>query len=230
MLRRSFARFGFEIRHRVPDLADFLIARHVDVVLDAGANVGQFGQWLRKHGYRGEIISFEPVEAAFRELKAVADRDGNWHVHHLALGATASPCTPINVSRDTRFSSILDQTPIAARFDAEAVVLRQEEVAVARLDDLLASFRDRIVFLKSDTQGYERAVIEGARKALTWFVGVQLELPLVHLYQNTWSFEDAITHMRGAGFVLAQLNPVIWRREDPVSLIEVDAVFRRADQ
>jgi FkbM family methyltransferase len=229
-IRRSLRRFGLDI-HRVgpgrsPDLADFLAARQVDVVLDVGANLGQFGLELRDRGYRGQIVSFEPIASVFRELKAVAERDGNWHAHHLALGAAAGRAL-LNVSYTSLFSSFLEQAPAAQRFDPSAAVARQEEVAVACLDDVFAPFRRRNVFLKIDTQGYERLILEGARDALSQVVGVQLELPLVHLYKETWSLTDALVYMGDAGFVLAQLTLVNWLREDPASAIEIDGVFRR---
>jgi FkbM family methyltransferase len=229
-IKRSLRRFGLDIRRigpgRYPELTDFLESRHVDVVLDVGANLGWFGQALRERGYRGKIVSFEPIGAVFRELKALAERDGNWQAHRLALGATAGRAL-INVSRKSDYSSILDQSQAAQRLEPTAVVARQEEITVARLDDLFAPFRDRSVFLKIDTQGYERPVLEGAREALTQIVGVQLELPLVHLYKDTWSLADASSYMRHVGFVLAQLTPVNWLREDPVSAVEIDGVFRR---
>ena len=228
-IRRSLRWFGIDIRRaasRSPDLADFLAARQVDVVLDIGANRGQFGRWLRNQGYRGEIVSFEPIGSVYRELKAVAERDGNWKAHQLALGAAAGRAV-LNVSRASEFSSILEQSPAAQRFNAAAVVARQEEVTVACLDDLFGPLRNRVVFVKIDTQGYERPILEGARKALSQVVGVQLELPLVHLYKETWSLADALVYMGNAGFVLAQLTPVTCLREDPVSAIEIDGIFRR---
>jgi hypothetical protein len=101
-MKRSMRVFGLDIRRiglgRLPDPTDFLVARHVDVVLDVGANVGRFGQRLRERGYRGTIVSFEPIETVFSELKVLAARDGNWQAHRLALGATAG-LTVINVSR-----------------------------------------------------------------------------------------------------------------------------------
>jgi hypothetical protein len=144
----------------------------------------------------------------------------------LALGAAAGRAV-LNVSRASVFSSILEQSPAAQRFNAAAAVARQEEVTVACLDDLFAPFRNRIVFLKIDTQGYERQILEGAHEALSKVVGVQLELPLVHLYKDTWSLADALVYMGEEGFVLAQLTPVTCLREDPVSAIEIDGVFRR---
>jgi FkbM family methyltransferase len=229
-VRRSLRWFGLDI-HRVgssrsSDLADFLASRQVDVVLDVGANHGQFGQGLRDRGYRGKIVSFEPVESVFQELKAVAERDSNWQAHHLALGAAAGR-TWINVSHKSEFSSILDQAPEAQRLHAAAAVARQEEITVARLDDLFTPFRNHTVFLKIDTQGYERPILEGAREALSRVVGVQLELPLVHLYKGTWSLTDALLYMDATGFVLAQLTSVNCLSEDPVSTVEIDGVFRR---
>ena len=39
-------------------------------------------------------------------------------------------------------------------------------------------------------------------------VGFQLEMPLVHLYKETWSLNYALVYMGDAGFVLAQLTTV----------------------
>src|SRR4051812_49758697 len=49
-------------------LAELLTRYAVNVVLDVGANVGQYGQLLRRVGYTGHIVSFEPVPACFAEL------------------------------------------------------------------------------------------------------------------------------------------------------------------
>jgi FkbM family methyltransferase len=231
-IKRSIRSFGFEIRRigpgRFPDVTDFLRARHVDIVLDVGANVGWFGQRLRECGYRGKIVSFEPIDAVFRDLKALAQRDGNWDAHRLALGATTGGAL-INVSRKQDFSSIRDQSRAVQRFEPAADLVHQEEITIVRLDDLFDQFHNATVFLKIDTQGYERPVLEGARRALTQIVGVQLELPLVHLYKCTWSLAEALVFMQDAGFVLAQLTPVNWLKDDPVSAVEVDGLFRRRD-
>lgn len=223
-------RMGLEIRRagpgRFPDLADFLAARQVAVVLDIGANRGQFGTALRKRGYRGQIVSFEPIEAVYREIEAVAARDGNWKTHHLALGAAPGRAV-LNVSRDSEFSSMLDQSPAALRYHTETVVIGREQVSVACLDDIYAMPASGAVFLKVDTQGYERFVLDGAREVLRQVVGVQMELPIVHLYENSWSLTEALTYMDDAGFALAQVLPISWLKEDRVSAVEIDAVFRR---
>ena len=171
-------------------------------------------------------MSFEPIESVFRDLQKLAQRDGNWQARKLALGS-ASGTAVINVSRSTDFSSLLEQTPSALNFDSNALVIRREEISVARLDDLFEPFHNRTVFLKIDTQGYERQVLDGSSEALKQIVGVQMELPIVHLYEDTWSLDDSLSYMRDRGFVLAQVTPVNWLSNDRVSLVEIDAVFRR---
>ncbi len=85
IIRKYLRRFGVDIRHVgpgwSPDLTDFLVNRQVNVVLDVGANVGQFGQALRKRGYHGEIVSVEPIEEVFHRLNELVKRDRNWQVH-----------------------------------------------------------------------------------------------------------------------------------------------------
>ena len=55
-------------------------------MLDVGANEGQFGRWLRNHGYGGRIISFEPLSAAYQMLLAESAGDGLWEARQFAIG------------------------------------------------------------------------------------------------------------------------------------------------
>jgi FkbM family methyltransferase len=230
-LKKLLYSCGFEVRRAGlprPGVHEFLEARGIETVLDVGANIGQFGSGLRNRGYRGRIISFEPIKGVFATLKGLADRDGNWEAHNYALGS-ARLVKNIQISERTEFSSLLEQTPVAQDFDPRARVIRQESVEVKRLDDIFPQIQGGRVFLKIDAQGFEREILEGAPATLKQVLGVQAELPLMHLYQGVWSLSEALEYMRQRQFILCQVEPTNYDTKDRVSMVELDCIFRRMD-
>jgi FkbM family methyltransferase len=225
-LRRLIRRTGYDVHRCRPNLGQFLNSRDIDLFLDVGANIGQTGLQLREMGYRGRIVSFEPVRGAFDQLMRVAERDGNWAAYNFALGAQQMHRS-INVSENTVFSSILHQTGEACRFDPSARVRCAEVIDVRRLDDIYEQFRGRRVFLKIVTQGFEREVIEGAQQVLKEIVGVELILPIVQLYENNWSLPEAMLYMKHKGFVLAQTGQESYDAHGGVTLLELYCIFRQ---
>ena len=51
-----------------------------DVILDVGANTGQFAQNLRDCGYTGHLVSFEPLSDAHVRLVKAAANDALWDI------------------------------------------------------------------------------------------------------------------------------------------------------
>ena len=229
-IRRTLKHFGLEIQRieTIRTLMGFVTDRDIDVVLDVGANVGQFGASLRAQGYRGKIVSYEPISTVYQTLAATTATDLEWEINNFALGLKAEYVT-INVSRSSEFSSILPSTCAAIKYnDAAAIIRHTELIEVRKLDDVFPEPSGNTL-LKIDTQGYERQVLEGGRSLLPKLKGILMELPIVHLYQGTWQFHKAIEFMADAGFVPAQIHPVNFHSTDRVSLIEVDCLFRPRD-
>jgi FkbM family methyltransferase len=229
VIKRALNRFGLEIRRTGYDrgLMDFIANRQIDTVIDVGANIGQFGRELRASGYRGKIVSFEPIASVYHALTAATATDAEWESHNCALGVETGEAT-IHVSEASVYSSILPSTRAATRFDTAAAVAKTETIAVRRLDDACRGLSGNVL-LKIDTQGFERQVLEGGRAVLPTLKGVLMELPIIHLYQGTWRFHEAIAYMDEAGFVPAQIRPVNYHSADSVSLVEVDCLFRPRD-
>jgi FkbM family methyltransferase len=199
------------------------------LVLDVGANAGQYGQELRRNGYRNRIVSFEPLSEAFSKLARTTVADSDWTAVHLALGDESGSAT-INVAENSYSSSILPMLPKHLDAAPDSGYVRTEVVPIATLDDVMPEYMrsDDKVFLKIDTQGFERQVLAGASESLGHIVGAQLELSLVLLYEQSMLFVEALLFMRDAGFALVELQPGF---SHPVTgqLLQCDGLFIRED-
>jgi FkbM family methyltransferase len=217
-------RLGFEISRFRP-FAARVVARleGVPVVIDVGANRGQYATELRAHGYHGEIVSFEPVEEAFEQLAAEAAGDAGWTCHRLALGAAAGEL-PINVASNLASSSLLEMAG-GHRSGAPSIsVVGLETVRVARLDDVLDD--ERPCLLKLDVQGYEDKVLDGAPRTLGRAVLLQCELCTGDLYFGQASVRVVMDRLDDRGFELVDLEPVFRSGADG-RVLAVDALFAR---
>src|SRR5882672_7200529 len=70
------------LRRRMRLVAD----RRISLLLDVGANSGQYGREMRAQGYAGRIVSFEPLPAACEALRAQSRGDPTWACEQFALG------------------------------------------------------------------------------------------------------------------------------------------------
>src|SRR5947209_5385885 len=67
-------------------LRRFLISHRINVVLDVGANEGQFAAKLRRLGFGGRIVSFEPDPRVYPGLVERHRHDPAWRSYPIALG------------------------------------------------------------------------------------------------------------------------------------------------
>lgn len=233
-LQRTAGRLGWHVERypgaeTLPGHLKRLFALYeVDCVLDVGANRGQFASTLRRSGYGGRIISFEPVPEAFDELLAYAESDERWQVRRLALGDRAGTF-PLNVTASTSVSSFLVPTAQYAAGYVGGRIQRIEEVEVARLDAIFDELcTGSGVFLKTDTQGYDLRVVEGAAGCLDRIVGVQIEMSVIPIYEGATGYVDALRFMQQHGFTATGIFPIV--RDDRLRVYEFDGIFVRASQ
>ena len=128
-------------------LRELLTHLRIDCVLDVGANVGQYHDFLRdKVLYDGPIVSFEPVGGHVELLRERARGDGDWHIEGYALGAREGSL-PINVMASDQFSSFLQPDNSRTQdYDGLNVATRIETVKVHTLDVVLPMLRERLNF------------------------------------------------------------------------------------
>lgn len=233
-LRALARRLGYDLvpRRKGKVLATQLdlVLRHagISVVLDVGANTGQYARGLRENGYTGRIVSFEPLGAAHAKLTQAAASDPRWDIApRIALGARSGEAL-IQVSAEADMSSILPQSELLRRISPSSEVRGQERVRLERLDVAAAGYlgaADR-VFLKVDTQGYEAAVLDGTGRLIDRLAGVQLELSLVPLYDGEAGFRGMLDRMHDLGFEPHLVLPGYFERKLARQL-QVDVVFMR---
>src|SRR5580698_2724964 len=199
----------------------------VDLVVDVGANAGQFAAQCRDIGYRGQIISFEPSATAHSELLHAAAGDSLWTVaDRMALGASTGE-VEINISANSFSSSILPMLDSHLSVAPESAYVQRDKVPMRRLDDVLETVAvNHKIFLKLDVQGFEPQVLQGAIRTLALTRAVQLEMSLLPLYEGEVLMPEMCADMSARGFKLWDLEPSF---RDPESgrLLQVDGIFTR---
>lgn len=200
----------------------------IDLVLDVGANRGQFASEIRQAGYLGRIVSFEPLSHAHVELQQSCAADATWDAYpRCALGEHSGE-VEINVAGNSFSSSIFPMLESHLEAAPESAYLGKELVPIKTLDDVARLYVEgaRSPFLKIDTQGYEWAVLEGAQETLPKIQGLLVELSLVPLYDGQHLWMDVIERLEAAGFILWAFQPEF---SDPASgrTLQVDGIFYR---
>ncbi|WP_394550973.1 FkbM family methyltransferase [Agromyces sp. MMS24-JH15] len=234
MIRRAAHHVGLDVRryHHGMEMsagdraADLICQRDIDLVIDVGANKGQYAQWIRERGYLGRIISFEPLSDAFALLDESTKRDPDWCAINVAIGESDRELE-LNIAKNSVSSSIL---PMDARHRSAAphsVYVGKERVHQRTLDSCLAMDASISPFLKIDVQGNEGAVLDGAIELMPRIVGVQIEMSFVELYSGQPLFDELLHRLEGCGMELWSLIPGF---ADPGTgrLLQADGIFFRA--
>jgi len=129
-------------------------------VLDVGANVGQysmlFGQWV---GEAGAVFAFEPAPANFEGL-----------VQHIAMNRLESIVTPVKCAVGAQVTTAPlviagtgGESRLATDQDTEAATV---SVPVTTIDTFCGERRLTPGLIKVDVEGFELAVLRGARDTI----------------------------------------------------------------
>lgn len=202
--------------------------RGIDVVFDIGANEGQYALELRRRGYGGRLVSFEPLSKAFGKLAARCAKDPAWSAVNAAVGDQPGRAV-IHVTGNSQSSSLLPMLESHVRSAPGSAIVGTEEV---RVETLRAAIEERArpgerLFVKIDAQGFEKRIVESAGPMLERVAGFQLEMSLLPLYEGEQLLAEAIQDMQRRGFALMSIEPGYC---DPTSgrLLQADGLFFRA--
>ena len=234
-VRKLVQAVGYDVRKYRPYDDSFrrlqvsLQRREVTLILDVGANIGQFARTIRRVGYRGRIVSFEPLSDAHAKLLAAARHDPLWTVaSRCALGSRPGK-VQINIAANSQSSSILKMLERHVSGDPKSAYIGGESVEMMTLDSFLAGERDlakSAIALKIDTQGYEAEVLAGLHRWSDCVRVIVIEMSLAALYEGEATFLDLYRAIQDRGYRCISIERGF---TDPrtYEVLQVDAIFER---
>lgn len=199
----------------------------IDVMLDIGANEGQYAHDIRTGGYRGPLLSFEPQGAVYEQLRLRCADDPEWLAFPSALGA-APGRQRLHISRFSPSSSLLPMQPRHDEITPGSGYQRDEVVEIRTVDEIVSElgFESARLGLKLDVQGYEAEVLAGASNSLPHTDFVECEVLLEPLYQGQAQVVDLFSTLYGAGLHLASTDPG-WVDDAIGRMSWLEAIFLR---
>ncbi len=206
-----------------------------DMILDIGANEGEFALALAQRNPDLQVLAIEPIPILAGTIKARAS----------ALGCHNLSCQQIAVDEESRLATfhIADQADRGVSsllsFDRESITANDYwkhrsdlhfsydlKVQVCRLDEILADAPpDRIRFIKIDAQGVDLAVLRSLGSLLGRVEAGMLEVPatvLTRLYtEENVDLLAVLSFLHENGFDVHALKP-----NDPATN-EFNVIFHR---
>lgn len=233
-IRKFLWRIGYDVSrfnsvsHPIARRKALLKSYNIDLVLDIGANIGQFAEQMRSDvGYTGNIISFEPLSSEFELLKKKSDSDKKWKAIHCAIGDIEQK-SQINIAGNSYSSSILSMLESHEKSAPDSKYVGQETIDIKTLDGIMDDLQinDANTYLKIDTQGFEGKVIKGAETSLSYIDTIQLEMSLSPLYENELLFNELYVILLAKGYTLVAFEPGFSDSKSG-QMLQVDGIFHR---
>jgi FkbM family methyltransferase len=190
-----------------------------DVIFDVGANVGYFTMLFADlTGKGGQVHSFEPIPATFKELSMNIRRFPGYKGVYLNCAAVGDSrrSTTMLLPRDDHGQAALVRHQDGSWKDA-ADQVRSIDVQMIRFDDYAANL-DRIDFIKCDVEGAELLFLRGAEATLRRCQPkLSLEMDERWMKSFGWSAIDVFQLLRQIGYTSfchlgPEMKPIVEHR------------------
>ena len=215
LIKHSLRKAGWQIS-RLTTMSSYALqtvkiikSQNINVVIDIGANTGQFGTELRAFGYQGKLVSFEPLPDAHHSLSNQAKHDDKWHVHPRCAVGDTTGSIQINVAGNSVSSSVLPMLDSHLNSAPQSKYTHSISADMITLDSIFTQYckPSDNVLIKIDTQGYEWHVLDGAKYSIQACKGLLLEMSLVPLYANQHLWLDVLERLHSLNFELVNMQP-----------------------
>ena len=177
------------------------------LLVDVGANAGDWSVGMAMLTDARRIIAFEPVAAVFEELQRRAAAHPVIQPVRMALGARNGQIA-MHVEARSQFSSTRSMHSGVRNDQVLEAPVRSEVVPLSTLDTQLAN-EPEIAILKIDVQGAQSEVLEGARETLQRTRVLLIEV----MYRSYYEAEATFTELHAQ---IIQTSPLkLWGISSP---------------
>jgi FkbM family methyltransferase len=214
------------------DVRRLLGERDEPRVIDVGANAGQWLQSFKSTFPNAHVVSYEPDERAFSQLRQAAAGLRNVECVQCALG-TESGTTIFFRNADSVTSSLLVPAKQERRLPYAEKLERMDavDVEVRSLSDELKRLNiSDLDLLKTDTQGFDLRVLEGAAREIEeGRIRLISTEALFHAeYEGQAWFHEILAWLTGRGFALIGIYDIL--HDETGRALFGDSLFARASQ
>jgi FkbM family methyltransferase len=180
----------------------------LQLIVDIGANKGQFSIIARKIFRYANIYSFEPLKEAGLIYKKIFCSDRKIFFYDFAIGPLRELKT-IHVAFKNDSSSLLKISKLQNITYPGTNEISKEIVNVAPLSDFISSTKIPYnSLLKIDVQGYELQVLQSSYNLINRFGWIYVECSFVELYKNQFLAHEIINYLESKNFDLRGIyNP-----------------------
>ncbi|MBP6185696.1 MAG: FkbM family methyltransferase [Saprospiraceae bacterium] len=195
------------------------------IVIDIGANRGQFALIARQSLPLAKIISFEPLKEPASIFRSVFQSDPGVVLHECAIGPSDQEM-PIHVSIADDSSSLLPISSLQKKLFPGTGEKEVRTIQVKRLDSVLcAADIQSPALLKLDVQGYESFALEGCLSLLPFFSFIYVECSFQELYAGQALAHEIISFLEGNGFILSGIYNLYYDKKGMA--VQGDFLFKQ---
>jgi FkbM family methyltransferase len=196
-----------------------------DIVVDIGANRGQFALAVRRCAPSARIISFEPLDEPAAVFRRVFSGDSRVVLHPVAVAPDGGH-TEMHVSGRDDSSSLLPITELQNQLFPGTAEATTRIITTVPLDQCVTAADLRgTALLKIDVQGFEMSVLLGCESLLPLFSHIYAECSFVELYAGQAFAADIIAYLATRHFTLAGVFNVAY--DSHGAAVQADFLFAR---
>jgi FkbM family methyltransferase len=215
-------------------LRAFLRSNEINLVIDIGACDGGYCRFLRGPvEYNGQIVSFEPTKKTFDMLRSSMQSDARWSGFNVGISDADSDGILNTYGDRYDFNSVLTmREKDAICYDVDVSKKGIEKIVLRSVgsmwDEITKGVEKPRVYMKTDTQGHDHAVIRGSELRLGSILGIQSEIPAIEIYEGMTPMPDMLKYLGKLGYIPIGFHPVNQPDAYDGATPEFDVVFKRS--